>query len=54
MHLWSIAQFHHPLWLGAAANPLEADDGIGQLARGAFRINDLLKNPYFSESLDYK
>ena len=54
MHLGSVAQSSHPLWVGLLLHPPRADDGIGQLTRGAFRINDMLLNPYFSEPLDYK
>ena len=42
MHLWSVAQFQ------SSASSSKRMTGIGQLTKSAFRIKDLLWNPYFS------
>ena len=49
MHLWSVAQFQSSALGGFAAAPTHPEQmtGIGQLTRGAFRINDLLWNPCY-------
>ena len=49
MHLQSVEHICHHFWIGATANPPKSDDKYAQLTRGAFIINDFLRNPHFSE-----
>jgi hypothetical protein len=38
----SVAHFHPHFWEGLLLHPPKSEDGIGQLTRVAFKINDFL------------
>ena len=48
MHLWPVAHFFHHFLTAFAVKQSKSDEINGQLARGAYIIYDLLRNPHFS------